>query len=50
MTKSDILEAFAATEANFRALQESVDIVANAAEKMTELVKSGGKAIFCGNG
>ena len=50
MTKSDILEAFAATEANFRALRESVDIVANAAEKMTELVKSGGKAIFCGNG
>jgi D-sedoheptulose 7-phosphate isomerase len=50
VTKDDILEAFTATEANFRALKEKADLVVAAAEKMTALIRAGGKAIFCGNG
>lgn len=50
MTKEDILAALATAEVNFRKLQEDVDTIVTAAETMTQLLKSGGKAIFCGNG
>jgi D-sedoheptulose 7-phosphate isomerase len=50
MTKDDILEAFAATEQNFRKLADHADLVVAAAQEMTDRVKAGGKAIFCGNG
>lgn len=50
MTKNDILEAFAATEQNFRKLAGQADLIASTAEELTERVRAGGKAIFCGNG
>ena len=50
MTKDEILAAYAETEANFRKLRDNVDVVVAAAETMTQLIKAGGKAIFCGNG
>lgn len=50
MNKQDVLEAFAATEQNFRKLADHADGVVDAAEQMTAKLKAGGKVIFCGNG
>jgi D-sedoheptulose 7-phosphate isomerase len=50
LTENDILAAFEATEQNYRKLRELVPQIADAAKQVTELMRAGGKAIFCGNG
>lgn len=50
MTEADIVEAFEETERNFRNLRVMAPTIAATAVKMSELIRAGGKAIFCGNG
>lgn len=50
VTSEDILQAFEASERNFRKLQELTPQIVDACELTTARVKAGGKVIFCGNG
>lgn len=50
MNPEDILNAFEATEQNFRKLRELTPVIVEACELATERVREGGKVIFCGNG
>lgn len=50
MTETDILAAFEETERNFRSLRAMAPAIAAASAKTSDLIRAGGKAIFCGNG